>query len=71
MAKKTPAPTQGGAREGAGRPRLGKKRKGSPAFIGLTVSEKAQLKREARALNLTLSYYMRQRLGLPIEVPAE
>jgi hypothetical protein len=63
---KTPKP-KGGARPGAGRPpfRPGK-RKERPAYIGLTSAEYEVFERRAEKRGLTLSFYLREKLGLPI-----
>lgn len=60
-------PTRGGAREGAGRPPIAKrKRLGKPAYVSLSDSEKADVKRRAKKENLTISMYLRKALGLPV-----
>jgi hypothetical protein len=64
-----PAPPRphGGRRKGSGRkPGSPRKLKATPAFVSLTDGEKARLEREAERKGLTLSYYLRLKLGLPI-----
>lgn len=67
-----PEPAQpsglGGAREGSGRKKMAKKRKrGQPAFVSLSPVEKKELRRQANAAGLTISYYIRKKLKLPID----
>jgi hypothetical protein len=62
-----PESSHGGAREGAGRkPRSPRKLKAKPAYVSLTAEEKARFERAAERAGLTLSYYLRTQLGLPI-----
>lgn len=61
---------RGGARTGAGRkPFKPGKRKESPAYVSMTTREKAKLQAKAKKKNLTLSFYIRDQLGLPIDEP--
>jgi hypothetical protein len=65
---KEPARQHGGRREGSGRrPVLARKRLGTSAYVSLSESEKAQLEAKAAKRGLTLSFYLRERLGLSIE----
>jgi hypothetical protein len=58
----------GGRREGAGRrPASPRKLKAAPAYISLTALEKQRLEKAAAKRGLTLSFYLREKLGLPIE----
>lgn len=62
-----PEYTRGGAREDAGRPSLPKRKKLSrPAYVSLSPSEKAEVKRQAKREELTVSMYLRKALGLPV-----
>jgi hypothetical protein len=60
---------RGGAREGAGRPAYLKDgfQKEKSAYVSMTDREKEKFKRLAAKDGLTLSFYLRKRLGLPIE----
>ena len=55
----------GGRRAGAGRKPRPVVKKG--VFVSMTDAEKERFQRAAKANGLTLSYYLRDQLGLPIE----
>lgn len=59
---------RGGLRVGAGRkPYILARRKESPAYVSMTQQEKLDLQELAAASGLTLSFYLRKRLDLPID----
>lgn len=63
-----PAPKKrGGRRPGAGRPAYLKpeQRKEKSVYVSLTCSEKERLEQAAESRGLTLSFYIRELLGLP------
>lgn len=63
----TPPRGHGGARENSGRRKMAKRRKLSEsAFVSLSTAEHAALKRAARDADLSVSFYLRKKLKLPI-----
>jgi len=63
-----PAPKKrGGRRPGAGRPAYLKpeQRKEKSVYVSLTCAEKERLEQAASSRGLTLSFYIRELLGLP------
>lgn len=61
-----PEPTEnrGGYREGSGRKALPKREKlGKPAYVSLNPAEKREVKRRAKAAGMSISSYIRKRLG--------
>ena len=60
-------PGRGGVRPGAGRkPFREDKRKGAPAYVSMTNKEKELQIKRAQKRGLTLSFYIREKLGLPV-----
>jgi len=64
-----PKSRKGGARPGAGRRKRfpAGKRKEHPAFVSLTPSEFETIERMAAERGLTISFLIREKLGLPID----
>jgi hypothetical protein len=63
-----PKSRRGGARPGSGRKRFpAGKRKEHPAFVSLTSSEFETIERMAAERGLTISFLIREKLGLPID----
>lgn len=66
--KREPRRQHGGRREGSGRrPALPAKVKGATLYVSVTAAEKERLERASAKRGLTLSFYLREKLGLPIE----
>jgi hypothetical protein len=64
-----PARSGRGGNRGGGRPPKYKKDKlGQPAYVSLTMDEKRQVKRQAKTLGLSISCYIRKKLGLSTDV---
>jgi hypothetical protein len=63
-----PAVKKGGVRPGAGRPPFAAgKRKERPTYVALTAAEFDKLERAAQKRRLSVSFYIRERLGLPVD----
>lgn len=60
---------RGGARPGAGRPAYLREglQKEKSAYVSMTDREKERFKKQAAKEGLTLSFFLRKQLGLPIE----
>lgn len=70
--KEKTGPGRGGRRPNSGRkPIAANEKKESPAYVSMTDAEKRVFRKQAKKAKLSLSFFLRQKLGLPISMPAE